>query len=244
MKCYTKRKLDFSVPHGDAAVQTINYGDTLVLMTIDTKLDKSLGESLDNTLAEARRDPYDEPMPVPQWYQIGEVWLVIGILASAVIVGLSFLTISIYSWDGLVVDDYYRRGKEINKVLVRDQVAERLNISAVLTKAPGGHLARLEVSGANDYLRQAFRDTQILKLRLLHPTLSGEDREVLLHPLNIIDESHDDATLTYGGEWPTVRAGTWIVHVESADWRLTARTRLPLQDGMVLTSGDAPHQGQ
>ena len=61
------------------------------------------------------------------------VWLVIAIPLSAVIVGMIMLTISIQTFDGLVEDDYYKKGKEINQVLARDEFALSNGITAMVT---------------------------------------------------------------------------------------------------------------
>ena len=65
-----------------------------------------------------------------EWYRHPMVWMVIAIPASAVIVGSILLTLSITTFDGLVEDDYYKKGKEINQVLERDEFALEKEISA------------------------------------------------------------------------------------------------------------------
>ena len=56
--------------------------------------------------------------------------VLIGIPLSAVIMGIVMLTLAIQSWSGLVVDDYYRKGKQINRVLARDKLAYELGLAA------------------------------------------------------------------------------------------------------------------
>ncbi len=58
-----------------------------------------------------------------KWYRLPIMWLVIAIPLAAVIVGSILLTISIQTFDGLVEDDYYKKGKEIDRVLKRDMAA-------------------------------------------------------------------------------------------------------------------------
>ena len=53
------------------------------------------------------------------WYREPLVWLLISFPLTAVIAGFFTLYLAIISSDGLVVDDYYHRGKEINKSLAR-----------------------------------------------------------------------------------------------------------------------------
>ena len=51
------------------------------------------------------------------WFREPWVWLLIALPASAVLGGMVTIWIAVDSDDGLVVDDYYKRGLEINKKL-------------------------------------------------------------------------------------------------------------------------------
>ena len=68
--------------------------------------------------------------PPALWYREPLVWMVIAIPASSVVFGIFMLVVSIQSYDGLLVDDYYKRGMEINRVLDRDRAAARHGMSA------------------------------------------------------------------------------------------------------------------
>ncbi len=57
------------------------------------------------------------------WYRQPLVWMIIAIPLSAVIAGIYTFRLAVISDDGLVVDDYYRKGKEINLDLSRDKAA-------------------------------------------------------------------------------------------------------------------------
>ena len=52
-----------------------------------------------------------------RWYRQPMVWMIIAIPLTAVIMGGVMLSLSISSFDGLVADDYYKKGKEINRAL-------------------------------------------------------------------------------------------------------------------------------
>ncbi len=69
--------------------------------------------------------------PIP-WYRVPFVWLLIGVPASSVILGIIMITLAIRTDDGLVIDDYYQHGKEINQVLARDEVARERGAQARL----------------------------------------------------------------------------------------------------------------
>ena len=66
------------------------------------------------------------------WMREPLVWLLIAIPSSAVIMGVVMITLALQSWSGLVVDDYYRKGKQINRVLARDRLAYELGLAAGL----------------------------------------------------------------------------------------------------------------
>ena len=57
------------------------------------------------------------------WYREPFVWMVISFPLAAVIAGTITIYLAIVSFDGLVVDNYYQRGLEINKVLDRESFA-------------------------------------------------------------------------------------------------------------------------
>ena len=60
--------------------------------------------------------PADSPGPSP-WYREPLVWMVVAIPAAAVIAGAVMLVLANATWDGLVADDYYERGMQINRSL-------------------------------------------------------------------------------------------------------------------------------
>ena len=71
-------------------------------------------------------------LPAESWKTQPYVWMLILIPFSAVVVGMIMLTLAIKSDTGLVVDDYYKKGKQINQVLARDLAASTMGLSAAL----------------------------------------------------------------------------------------------------------------
>ena len=69
-------------------------------------------------------------VPVRNWKREPLVWMLIAIPLAAVIMGVVMLTLAIQSYSGLVVDDYYKKGKQINRVLARDRFAYELGLAA------------------------------------------------------------------------------------------------------------------
>ena len=142
----------------------------------------------------------------PPWYRQRWPWLLIAGPAIVVVAGFFTLYLAISTDDGVISDDYYKRGLLINKELVRSQRAEAMGLSAVLHVAPSGAV-RLELAGANG----AFPDS--LTLKLVHPTRSGQDRAVAL--------THGPGNV-YVGDLGAYPPGRWLVSLETPQWRLPA----------------------
>jgi hypothetical protein len=66
------------------------------------------------------------------WYRQPLVWLLVLIPSSAVVMGVFLISLAVLSNDGLVVDDYYRHGLEINRQLARDEAAAAYALAATL----------------------------------------------------------------------------------------------------------------
>ena len=143
----------------------------------------------------------------PPWYRQRWPWLLIAGPATVVVAGFFTLFLAISTDDGVISDDYYKRGLLINKELVRSQRAEAMRLSAVLHVAPSGAV-RLELAAGTD---GAFPDSVTLKL--VHPTRSGQDRTVAL--------THGPGN-AYVGDLGAYPAGRWLVSVETPQWRLPA----------------------
>ncbi len=141
------------------------------------------------------------------------VWMLIAVPSSAVVMGIFLITTAVVTWDGLVVDDYYKRGKEINMVIDRDRFATRHGLAAVMAWNPDTGVIRVSMDSAAE-----VAPDPLIGLNFVHPTRSGHDLRVNLAP------GPDGA---YHGLAPTqMVAGEWIVQLETEAWRLVARTRL------------------
>jgi hypothetical protein len=104
------------------------------------------------------------------WYKEPMVWLAISIPLSAVIYGIFFLTVSITSFDGMVVDDYYKNGLAINRQLEKKERAAEQGISAKFDFTGG----RVTVIVAGPV------SAERLQLLLSHPLESDRDFKVML----------------------------------------------------------------
>jgi hypothetical protein len=159
------------------------------------------------------------------WKQEPLVWLLIAIPASAVAMGLTLLVLAIQSYSGLVVDDYYKKGKQINRVLARDRVAWELGLSAELTLGEDG---TVELRFAPDV---GYVPGDSIELSLVHATLPGLDQSLVLERV----EGHLlVAHLTLPG------AGRWNLFLQTPDWRLTGSLRYPQQSSASLLPNFTP----
>lgn len=152
------------------------------------------------------------------------VWMIIGIPLSSVIMGGVLLWLSIVSYDGLVADDYYKRGLEINRVLDRDRVAQQLGLSAALRMDAGGTRLLLVAAGSD------FRSPARLELALSYATRAGRDHHVTLNQVSPGD---------YAGPVLELDDGRWYVQAATDDWRITGTLDLPGSARLTLTAPTA-----
>jgi hypothetical protein len=110
--------------------------------------------------------------------------------------------IAFASADGLVADDYYRKGLAINKVLAREEAARRLGIEARVVLRPGEIRVELQ--------NQA---PAIIFVHLAHATRAGYDQRLR------IERSAGGA---YRADLAALPPGRWHVAIEDArgTWRV------------------------
>jgi hypothetical protein len=138
------------------------------------------------------------------WYRERWPWLLAAGPAVVVVAALFTAWLAMSSDDGLVADDYYKRGLAINKVLEREARGEALNIGAVVSIGPSGSVRVALTSDAD-------AAPATLRLRLAHPTRAGADAAVAL------ELAADGA---YVGRLAAPAAGRRLVTLETDTWRL------------------------
>jgi len=151
--------------------------------------------------------------PDRHWYQEPYVWMMISIPASAVVMGIVMISLAISSSDGLVADDYYKRGKEINRVLTRDITAAKMALAAVTDFDHDNGKVTVLFKRNSNKIR-----SDILRLRLLHATRAGFDQDLTLQRL-------PDGR--YYALFKTMAPGRWYLQLESKEWRLIGEIMLP-----------------
>lgn len=147
------------------------------------------------------------------WYRDPWRVLVAAPPVAAILAGLWTLWLATISWDGLVVDDYYKQGLEINQVLARDEKARALGLALAVAwtsaaqNEPSGNLV-LNCTGAG----AASLPPQI-EVNLVHGTRAGFDKYLTVARV---------APGRYRTEKIELAPGRWQVHVNASDWRLTS----------------------
>ncbi len=156
------------------------------------------------------------------WYRQPLVWMLIMLPATVVVASFITLYLAISSDDGLVEDDYYQRGKEINRVLDRDHAAQRYGLRAQLTVDHAQRKVGLRLQAAST----AFTAIpERLELKLLHATRAGLDQTVnLIH----MPDGH------YAGVLPELAQGRWYLQLAAADWRLNGELHVPGRSDISL----------
>ena len=148
------------------------------------------------------------------WYHEPLVWLVIFFPAMAVIGSLFTIYLAIHSNDGLVVDDYYQQGLEINRVLARDQAAKFHSLQAILDFNRDSKLIYLTLSAKPNYVLP-----NQIELKLSHHTQHFDNRVIL--------ERVDNAL--YRSPLPDLQPGNWYVELAADDWRLLKSLQVPIK---------------
>ena len=158
-----------------------------------------------------------------KWYQQPIVWLVIAIPLSAVVVGSILLTLAITTNDGLVEDDYYKKGIEINQVLERDEFALENGITANVNidSQTGVIVVRLDSQSGYVFPGQ-------MGLSLLHPTQSYQDIKLLL--------SKGPDGSYYSELRKPLNKGRWYFRISEPNWRLQKIISWPVTGDFEMRS--------
>lgn len=159
------------------------------------------------------------------FYREPMVWMLIAIPLASVVMGIVMITLAVRTNDGLVVDDYYKKGLEINRTLERDARAIRLDLSARVSFSPGDNRVSLRLDGD-----PAYRAPERIELGFYHATRQGEDQILFLRR---------DAEGVYTAPMPVLSKGHWHVSAGTPDWRLTREMVYPV-DGVLTIRHRTP----
>ena len=154
--------------------------------------------------------------------------MVLAIPAAAVVAGAVMLVLANTTWDGLVADDYYQRGMQINRSLARDAEAARLGLEAVVSfPAPGVVEARFSSVDGGAPAAASPR----LDLRFARAGRAGADVEVSMNR---------DTGGAWRGALPALPAGKWYAELGNEQWRLAGVVWMPASAETLVLHASSP----
>jgi hypothetical protein len=156
--------------------------------------------------------------PAVPWYREPWPWILMAGPAIVIAAGFYTLYLAVVRVDPLVVDNYYKEGLAINRVLDRDRVALQRGYRAVVMLNDSRSLVRVQLTG-----------TELpgeLNVHFIHPTKSGLDRLVVAREIQ---------PGLYEAAVRLADAGRWDIELGDAQqqWRLTGDWH-PSEDRFVL----------
>lgn len=136
------------------------------------------------------------------WYRQRWPWILMSGPAIVLVAGVITTWIAFETADGLVADDYYRKGLAINKVIAREERARSLGLAADIDSRGG----RLRVRLSGDAPEAIFA-------HLVHATRSGHDARLRLAR---------GADGVYEAALPALPPGRWRLALEDprGSWRI------------------------
>ena len=153
------------------------------------------------------------------WYQEPLVWMLVAIPLSSVLVGFVMLWLAIVNEDGLVVDDYYKRGLEINRTLERDAAATKHALTSELRFVTATDQILVTIEAA-----VGFEYPATIMLGVYHSVKTGFDIEVVL--ARISDKA-------YSGPSPELIPGRWYLDLHADQWRITGHMTWPVESASL-----------
>ncbi len=166
------------------------------------------------------------------WYREPWPWLLMAGPAAVVVAGIATLWIAVATSDGLVVDDYYKKGMAINQAIQRDVLAAQRGYRATVAVAPEGRGVSVRLSATAQDM-----EPPTLRMLIVHPTRDGMDGLVLLRRA---------APGVYHGVLPAVADGRRILVLEdmASTWRLTGETAFPAAAAIELRPANRQGEGR
>ncbi|HAG76559.1 MAG TPA: nitrogen fixation protein FixH [Thauera sp.] len=153
--------------------------------------------------------------PPPPWYRQGWPWFLITFPAIAVVAGIATFVIAVKTFDGMVVDDYYKEGRAIVQTMGRAEHARDLGLKADLRIR--SQEIRIELGATN-----AVDVPERIRLTISHPTRGGLDQELVLTRKG--EGLYESAIAPLGtGRW------LFLIEDESRSWRMNGAAFLPAE---------------
>jgi hypothetical protein len=168
-----------------------------------------------------------QTLPVPgtaPWYRHRWPWFLMAGPGLVVVASFITLWLAIVSSDGLVTEDYYKKGLAINRTLALSEKARLLGIEAGLRLTLSSVSVRLSAK------EPGFVPPAKIRVTVSHPTRAGLDQSQAL----TLQEG------IYRGPFRLPAAGHWLVLVEddAGSWRVLGNVVLPAAGETVLGGAD------
>ncbi|MBK7015325.1 MAG: FixH family protein [Sulfuritalea sp.] len=159
------------------------------------------------------------------WYREPWPWILAAGPFIVVVAGIYTAWLAIKSNDGLVTDDYYKKGLAANQTIARNELAASLGLVAGVRIV--GERMQVSLRSANS----AFVMPMTLAVSISHPTRAGLDQTRVLTR---------DAS-GYSADFRLPAAGHWLVLLEdeAKSWRLMGNVVLP-SNGEAMIGAPAP----
>lgn len=157
---------------------------------------------------------------VKPWFREPWPWILAAGPAIVVVAGFVTLWLAIKSSDGLVTEDYYRKGLAVNQTLAQSERAVKAGLQAGLRITSDSLSLRLSATDS------AFVFPPTLVVTVSHPTRAGLDQTRVLVRNGQM----------YSGEYRLPAAGHWLVLLEdeSKTWRLMGNVQLPASGETII----------
>lgn len=159
------------------------------------------------------------PQAQPPWYRQGWPWFLIALPATSVVAGVITLIIAIQTFDGLVVDDYYKEGRAIVQTIGRTEHAIELGMRARLNVRSESIRVQLDAAEAGSLPERII-------LSVTHPTRRGHDQQLVM----------DGAGGVYEASLAPLSTGRWLFQIEDEAryWRMNGSAYLPVAGEIVI----------
>lgn len=166
----------------------------------------------------------DDSVAAKPWYREPWPWILMAGPAAVIVAAMITLWLAIESSDGLVADDYYKRGLAINQTLSRERLAQQRHYRAHVIFSDDARRVRVRLSGDGEL-------PAALLLRLAHPTRAGMDERVTLRAA---------APGWFEAQLETPARGRRLIVLEDAarTWRLSAGADDLAGRAVVLSAGE------
>lgn len=144
------------------------------------------------------------------WYKQFWPWFILSIPGGTIVAAIITINIAIESNDGLVTDDYYKKGLAMHKDASLSAKARELGIAGQFTYEQETGAVKLALS-ANQAL-----NNETIQLQIAHPTQANMDQTVTMTSMG---------QQTFFGKIDALRDANWklLAFPNTADWRIEGR---------------------